>query len=285
MRALFLVCAFALAACNLTFSSGDEMPDHIAITPDAVTMERTGHTTLIATYVYDPAAFAATDVVWSSSMPRVATIHATGAELLVTAVAPGTTTISATGSGLTASVEIVVATPHAVSLVVDPPQPTTPIGVITSLVAIATMSDGTSQNVTSDATWLSSAPSIATVDDGSIHGLALGDSTISAQFEGQFSSTRATITKAVITSISVTPNQPTVVTATPVSFTAMGTFSNNTISNITATVTWSSSVPAVATISNVTGTKGIAQTLSAGTTTIAATSGAVTGSSLLTVTN
>jgi hypothetical protein len=53
---------------------------------------------------------------------------------------------------------------------------------------------------------------------------------------------------------------------------------------VTTTVTWSSSATAVATISNTAGTKGLATAVSTGTTTITATSGAITGSTGMTVT-
>lgn len=66
-------------------------------------------------------------------------------------------------------------------------------------------------------------------------------------------------------------------------FTATGVYSDATKQDITAQVTWSSSNTLVATISNTSGSNGLAMALSAGTTTIEATYGTITGSTTLTV--
>ena len=53
--------------------------------------------------------------------------------------------------------------------------------------------------------------------------------------------------------------------------------------DVTSSVTWSSSAPTVATVSNAAGTTGLAASLSQGSTTITATSGAISGSGTLTI--
>lgn len=50
--------------------------------------------------------------------------------------------------------------------------------------ASATFSDGQVRTVTTDATWISSAPSVATVSGGLVIAVGLGDVTISATFQG-----------------------------------------------------------------------------------------------------
>ena len=54
-----------------------------------------------------------------------------------------------------------------------------------SLRATATMSDGTTQDVTSAAQWSSSSPAIATVSGGNVAGVATGDVTITASHSGR----------------------------------------------------------------------------------------------------
>src|SRR6185437_3760683 len=76
-----------------------------------------------------------------------------------------------------------------------------------------------------------------------------------------------------LASISISPSSPTLQTGTTQQFTATGSFSDNSTQNLTSTATWSSSNAAVATIS----TAGVASALAAGTSTIKATSGAVSG--------
>ena len=87
-----------------------------------------------------------------------------------------------------------------------------------------------------------------------------------------------------LTSIQVSPANPTVTAGTGESFTAQGTFSNNSTRDVTNLVTWSSSNTAVAAI--VPG--GQAATFTQGNSTIAASfgtpHGVVTGSTTLTVT-
>src|SRR5207247_7435925 len=62
------------------------------------------------------------------------------------------------------------------------------------------------------------------------------------------------------------------------------TFSDSTTQDLTTQVTWSSSSTAVATISNAGGSQGLATSVAAGTTTITATLGLVSGNTTLTVT-
>jgi nicotinamide mononucleotide (NMN) deamidase PncC len=85
-------------------------------------------------------------------------------------------------------------------------------------------------------------------------------------------------------SIAVTPTNPSIALGTPVQFTAIGTFSDNTAQDLTTSVTWSSSTVSVAAISNAADSNGKATPISTGQTTIKATSGNVSGSTTLTVT-
>jgi len=88
---------------------------------------------------------------------------------------------------------------------------------------------------------------------------------------------------ASIVSITVAPSSPASSLSTIRQFTAMGKYSNNSFGDLTAAVTWSSSHTAVASISNTAGSNGLATALTPGTTTITATSGNITGSTVLTV--
>ncbi len=86
-----------------------------------------------------------------------------------------------------------------------------------------------------------------------------------------------------LVSIAVTPTNPSIVLATTQQFTAIGTYSDNSTKDITKSVTWNSSAKSVATISNVAGLKGKATSKAAGTATITAKSGKISGSTVLTV--
>ena len=99
---------------------------------------------------------------------------------------------------------------------------------------------------------------------------------------GAVSSSDAAPKKLV--SIAVTPANPSIVLGGTEQFTAIGTYSDNSTKDITTSVTWSSLVKSVATISNAAGLKGRATSKAAGTTTITAKSGKISGSTVLTVT-
>ncbi|WP_037499905.1 Calx-beta domain-containing protein [Solirubrobacter soli] len=83
-----------------------------------------------------------------------------------------------------------------------------------------------------------------------------------------------------LSSVAVTPSNPSTAAGTDRQFTATGTFSNASTLDVTGFVAWASSTPAVATV----GEGGLAHGVSSGTSTISATLGTVTGSTVLTVT-
>ncbi|MBI5101202.1 MAG: Ig-like domain-containing protein [Nitrospirae bacterium] len=84
-------------------------------------------------------------------------------------------------------------------------------------------------------------------------------------------------------SIMVTPQDQTVVMGAAQQYTATGTYSDNTTSDITTLVTWSSSNNGVAVISNSTGSEGRAAAVFTGQAIITAESGSITGTATLTV--
>jgi uncharacterized protein YjdB len=84
---------------------------------------------------------------------------------------------------------------------------------------------------------------------------------------------------ATLQSIEVTPANPTIAAGATQQFTATGTYSDGSKQNITGAVTWASSSTGVATIS----TAGLATGVAAGTSSISAVQGAVSGSTTLTV--
>ena len=83
-----------------------------------------------------------------------------------------------------------------------------------------------------------------------------------------------------LVSIAITPANQNVTTGNTQQFTATGTYSDNSTKDLTSSATWTSSNRAVATID----AAGLASMVSAGSTTIAATSGSISGSTTLTVT-
>ncbi|MHB8908957.1 MAG: DUF3443 family protein [Syntrophales bacterium] len=91
-------------------------------------------------------------------------------------------------------------------------------------------------------------------------------------------------TPATLRSIAVSPANPSIGVGVTQQFTATGSYSDNSTQNLTTSVNWTSSAPAVASISNAAGASGLATALFAGQTTITATSGGIAGTATLTVT-
>lgn len=82
-------------------------------------------------------------------------------------------------------------------------------------------------------------------------------------------------------SIAVTPSSPSIPNGLTLQFTATGTFSDTSTSDLTNVVQWTSGTPAIATLGT---TSGLASSLAVGSSVITATSGLVSGSSTLSVT-
>ena len=215
---------------------------------------------------------------WKSSVPGVATISAAG---LATTAAKGASSISATMGSITGSTTLTVTAPTLVSIAVTPGNPSIAAGTMQQFTATGTYSDGSTQNLTSAATWSSSASGVATISAaGLAASAAKGASSISATMGSIRGSTTLTVTAPTLVSIAVTPTNPSIAAGTTRQFTATGTYSDGSTQNLTSTATWSSSAPGVATIS----AAGLATSLAKGTSSISATMGSISGSTTLTVT-
>jgi uncharacterized protein YjdB len=83
-----------------------------------------------------------------------------------------------------------------------------------------------------------------------------------------------------LVSIAITPANPSIKVGATQQFTATGTYSDSSTQDITVSVAWTSSKPAVATISAV----GLATAVAKGKTTIKAKLGGITSTTTLTVT-
>jgi Bacterial Ig-like domain (group 2) len=143
-------------------------------------MGATQQFTATGTYNYGPSGNITNSATWTSSTPTVATVNAAG---LATAVGSGSTTIMASLGGFSAPAALTVET--VTSLAVTPASPGVAVDTPQQFTAMATYSSGSSSNVTSSATWTSSAPAVAFVDSaGLAGGLLAGSSTITATLSG-----------------------------------------------------------------------------------------------------
>jgi plastocyanin len=229
-----------------------------------------------------------TQVTWASDNTPVVTIsNAAGSQGLATGVSQGNANISATLGTISGSAPFTVTAPVIQSIAVTPANPRLTGGSTEQFHATGTFSDHSTQDLTSQATWASANNAVATISNlagtqGLATAIGAGTSNITATFDGQVGGTLLTVT-APLVSITITPDTPSVPKGETEQFTAMGHFGDGTTSNITSDVTWGSSDTAIATISNIAASIGKAFTLATGTSTISASLGGITGSTVLTV--
>ena len=256
----------------------------IAVTPPTASVAPNGtqQFTATGTYADQSTKNITTTVIWKATPGTAATITAGG---LATGVTPGTTSTITATSGTISGTAVLTITNPLVSIAVTPPTAAVAPNGQQQFTATGTYTDHSTQNITSSVTW--SASLGATITTG---GLATGvtpntTSTIMAT-QGSISGTAVlTITNPLI-SIAVTPPTASIAVPFTQSFTATGTYADNSTSVITSTVTWASSAPLIATISNSLGTPGLATAVAPGTAAITATLGSVTSPpATLTVTN
>lgn len=225
------------------------------------------------------------DLTWSSSNASVASIDGKG---LVTALTAGDTVITAscrTASlcgTITATATLKVSAATLVSIAANPTAPSAPLGTTQAFTAVGTYSDNSTQVLTTQVTWSSSAAAVATISNASgSYGLAttvsVGTTNITATM-GSITSAMVplNVTAAKLSSIAVTPGTASVALGLRQSFVATGTYSDNTTQVLTTQVTWASSLPAVATISNASASNGQATAIAVGSTNITAAFGSIT---------
>lgn len=139
-------------------------------------------------------------VVWQSSNAAVATVDATG---LVSALTVGTTTITATSEGHVGSIQIVVASASAASVVITPGSAALFQG--QSVAFQATVRDANQSVLTGrTVTWESTNPAVATVaQTGQVIAVASGTTTIRALVDGLVATAQVTVSNVPVASVSL----------------------------------------------------------------------------------
>jgi hypothetical protein len=154
----------------------------IVVTPNApsVPLGLTQQLTATGTFSDTSTANLTSSVNWTSGTPATATVGANSG--LADTLAAGFTMITATSGSVSASTTLTVTPAILESIAITPNPALTDIGIASQLTATGTYSDGSTENVTSAANWVSSVPSVATVGPttGLVTGVSLGSTMISA---------------------------------------------------------------------------------------------------------
>ena len=226
-----LIFAAVLSACH----SSPTAPSTTTVTVTG-TMPGVGQTsqlTATATLTNSTSLDVTTQVTWSSSNTAVATVTSGG---LLAVLASGTVQITAlyqnvSGVFSVASITVTGGVPG--------------LGQTSQLTAVAALPGSASQDVTTQATWSSSNPAVATVtSNGVLTMLQLGGTQVTATYQGLSGQLSVSLG---ISSITIAGAVPDVGQASQLA--ALATLSNASSLDVTMQANWSSSNAEVATIS------------------------------------
>jgi uncharacterized protein YjdB len=251
----------------------------IAVTPanPSIAASTTQQCTATGTYSDGTSQNITASATWASDATTFVTVDAAG---LATGVGTGAATITASSGAISGSTTITVAALQSITVL--PADPSLAKGLTRQFSATGNLTGGASQDITASVVWSSGTTSVATVNAaGLASGVAAGSATITATSGLISGSTTLSVTPETLQSIAVTPAAQSLGTGMAQQFTVIGTFSDGSTQNLTASVTsWNSNAPTVASMN----ASGLATSASPGTTTITAAVGAVSGATSLTVT-
>ena len=197
LQLVFSICILlVLSACSSSNNNSDSNDDKVlttlSVTPASVSiiLGQTQALTAMATYNDNSTANVTNSVTWSSSDNAVAMVSTNG---IVSSVAVGNATITASLSGLNASSDITVKAKVLESLIVEPTTVSIDQGETLDLIATATYDDNSTDNVTDSATWSSNDATVATVDSSVVTGVSSGEAIITASLSGKEATSDITV--------------------------------------------------------------------------------------------
>ena len=213
---------------------------------------------------------------WTSSS-SAATVSSAG---LVSAAVLGSSTIQASLGSQSSSTNVTVGSPVLVSIALTPSNASIALGASEQYQAIGTYSDGSTQNITSLAEWSGVPANIVSLgSSGYATSAVQGTATIQAALGTVSGLTSLTVGPPVLISVIVSPSTVNINVGGSLQLSASGTYSNYNGIDVTSSSTWSSSNPAVASVS----ATGFIAALTSGSTTITATDGTLSATATLTV--
>ncbi len=190
----------------LTVSASTATLTSIAVTPNSasIAVGATQQFTATGTYSDGSTKNLSSTATWTSGTTTVATISASG---LATAVASGSTTITASLNGVNgkATLTVSAASQGVTSIAVTPNPGSIAVGATQQFTATATYSNGSTANVSSMATWTVANTAVGTVStSGLATAVAAGITTVTASLNGISGNDAFNVTVAPGHAVSVT---------------------------------------------------------------------------------
>ncbi|MGI9626121.1 MAG: Ig-like domain-containing protein [Longimicrobiales bacterium] len=236
-----LVLAAVVHGCSGSEPTGPGVPQisSIQVGP-AVATVNLGETAQLTATAMDASGntLAGQAITWASSDAAVASVDASG---LLTALAEGSTTISASSEGVSGTASVTVADPPVASVTITPDPAVVGEGRTFQLTGMARDDQGNALSAKALA-WSSSNENRATVSqDGVVTGVSTGGATITATSEGVSGSAAVNVVEpSAITIASVTPSpmvEGASATITGTGFGASSGANTVTVGGVAATVT------------------------------------------------
>lgn len=222
-------------------------------------------------------------VVWAVSDPTKADIESSTG--LLTGQQAGSLSVTASKEGFSGSLAFTISQALLTSLQVTPSTLNLAKGTSQNVTVTAIFSDGGNQDVSHQVSWESSDSSLATIAQGSslVAAVDQGTATLTASLSGVEVNLAVTVTGAELIALSLTPVNTTIPLGLSRQYVAQGTYTDGSVQDVSAQVTWLSSNEATAVISNSVGLKGKADTQAVGSSTISAVLGEIQQTTTLTV--
>jgi hypothetical protein len=206
---------------------------------------------------------------------------------LATGRALGTSTITATWYGVSGFTTLTIRPAELVSIAINPTNVTIPAGYQQyPYSAAGTFDDGITRDITTTVLWASSDTAVATISNevdsqGKVIAGTIGTTLITASSGSITQSTLLTV--EAFSSIAATPLNRARLKGTTTQLSAVGTLPGGSSWDITSQATWSTSDESIAVVSMTLGSMGRVTAVSAGTATITAAWGTISGSTSITV--
>lgn len=252
----------------------------VAVTPPAVVVGQTAQATA-ALQDSSGSPLSGRSVTWQSGNTSVATVSGNGA---ISAVGPGTASITAASEGKTASASLSVSAPAPIPVASVSVSPATSSLLVGALVQLSATARDANNNVLTGRVvgWSSANAGIASVNsNGLVSAVSAGTTQITVSSEGQSATAAITVSAPApvpVASVSVSPATSSVQIGSTVQLSATTRDANNNV--LTGRViTWSSGTLGVATVSS----SGLVMAVAAGSAQITATSEGKSGSATLNV--
>jgi hypothetical protein len=229
----------------------------------------------------------ATGVVWSANNNNVL-VSASG---VVTAKALGSSLVSATVGGVTASVTVQsssavlqsIAVSSSASTSADASAVNVAAGLSQQLKATGLYSDTTTRDLSSSVKWSATGSNVAVGASGLLTTSAQGSSTVTAtDADSSISGSLAvTVSPAVLSSLAISPASPSIAAGLNQTLTLTGTYSDGSKSSSLSNVTWTSSATSYAAVAS----NGLVSGVAKGSSTLTVNVGGLSATAVVTVTD